>query len=325
MVTFVLRILEALVKALVIHQYGGSSVAGIEDVPAPVPGPSEVLVRVRAASINPVDWKVRAGKARIITGGTFPKVLGVECSGEIVRTGEAVRQFAPGMPAVLLAGVRRLGALAEFACASMDTVYPITGGIPFEQAACLPIAGLTALQSLRDHGRIAAGRKVLVNGAAGGVGHFAVQIARIFGAEVTGVCSGKNRDFVRELGAAQVIDYTNEDFTLGDARYDLIFDAVSSRSFGACRRVLTPSGVYVNTLPDRTLIAQLVTSFLPGKKARSMWVKPSVSDMAWMMEQIAAGRIRVMIDQTYPFGQVADAFARSEEGHVRGKIVISMA
>jgi NADPH:quinone reductase-like Zn-dependent oxidoreductase len=316
---------ETLVKALVIHQYGDGSVAGIENVPAPVPGPSEVLVRVRAASINPVDWKVRAGTARIFTGSRFPKVLGVECAGEVVQTGDIARQFAPGMPVVLLAGVRRLGTFAEFACTSMDTVYPITGGIPFEQASCLPIAGLTALQSLRDHGRIAAGRKVLVNGAAGGVGHFAVQIAKIFGAEVTGVCSGKNRDFVRDLGADQVIDYTNEDFTLGGVRYDLIFDAVSARSFGECRRVLAPSGVYVNTLPDRTLIAQLFTSFLPGKKARSMWVKPSAGDMAWMMEQIAAGRVRVMIDRTYPVDQIADAFARSEEGHARGKIVISMA
>ena len=168
------------------------------------------------------------------------------------------------MPAVPLAGVRRLGTLAEFACTGADTVYPMTGGIPFDQAACLPIAGLTALQSLRDHGRIAAGKKVLVNGASGGVGHFAVQIAKVFGAEVTGVCSGKNADFVKALGADRLIDYTSEDFTLTGGRYDLIFGAVSSRSFSKCRRVLSPSGMYVNTPPDGTVIAQLVTSILPG-------------------------------------------------------------
>lgn len=312
-------------KALVIHRYGDRSIAGIEDVPAPVPGPSEVLVRTRAASINPVDWKVREGKARIFTGSKFPKVLGVECAGEVVQAGEAARQFPPGMPVVLLAGVKRLGTFAELACSGGDTVYPLTGGIPFEQAACLPIAGLTALQSLRDHGRIAAGKKVLVNGASGGVGHFAVQVAKVFGAEVTGVCSAGNSEFVTSLGADRVIDYQAEDFTLGTERYDLIFDAVSMRSFGECRRVLASGGVYVNTLPDMTLIAQLVTSFLPGKKARSMWVKPSEADMAWMLEQVAAGRIKAHIERTYPFDQIADAFARSESGHARGKIVVSMA
>jgi NADPH:quinone reductase-like Zn-dependent oxidoreductase len=312
-------------KALVIHQYGDRSVAGIEEMPKPAPGPSEVLVRVRAASINPVDWKVRQGKARIFTGGKFPKVLGVECAGEVLEAGSEAGQFTAGMQVVVLAGVRRLGTFAEYACASRDTVYPIVGDIPIGQAACLPIAGLTALQSLRDHGRIAAGKKVLVNGASGGVGHLAVQIGKVFGAEVTGVCSGRNAEFVQGLGADRVIDYTAEDFTLRDDQYDLIFDAVSSRSFGECRRVLAPAGIYVSTLPDRTLIAQLVTSLLPGKKARSMWVRPNANDMAWLMEQISANRIRVMIERTFPFERIAEAFAQSENGRTRGKIVVSLA
>jgi NADPH:quinone reductase-like Zn-dependent oxidoreductase len=311
-------------KALVIHRYGDNSIAGIEDMPVPVPGPPEVLIRVRAAGINPVDWKVRDGKAKIFTGALFPKVLGVECAGEVIRSGDMAKRFAPGAPVVLYAGVRRLGAFAEYACSDMDTVFPIPVGVPFEQAACLPIAGLTALQSLRDHGSIAAGKKVLVNGASGGVGHIAVQIAAVFGAEVTGVCSGKNLDFVGGLGARRVIDYTAEDFTLLDERYDLIFDAVATRSFGECRRILTPGGIYVNTLPDRTLIAHLVTSFLPGKKARFMWVKPRAADMTWMMEQLVSGRIKIHVDRMYPFERTTDALAESEGGHVRGKLVVMM-
>jgi len=310
-------------KALVIHRYGDNSIAGIEDVPLPVPGPPEVLVKVRAASINPVDWKVREGKAKIFTGRTFPKVLGVECAGTVEQAGDGTTRFRKGDPVVLFAGVRRLGTFAEYACSAEDTVYPITGAVPFDQAACLPIAGLTALQSLRDHGRIEAGMQVLVNGASGGVGHIAVQVAKVLGAEVTGVCSGTNAGFVQGLGADRVIDYTREDFTLGSVRYDLIFDAVSMRSFGECKRVLSPRGVYVSTLPDRTLIAQLVTSFLPGKKARTMWVKPRAEDMTWMMDQLAAGKITVAIERSYPFGEVAAAFARSESGHARGKIVVA--
>ncbi len=311
-------------KALVIHRFGDAGVAGIEVISEPAPGPSEVLVQVRAASVNPVDWKVREGKARIFTGSRFPKVLGVECAGEVVRTGEGVKDLPAGMPVVMLAGVKRLGTFAETACTGSDTVYPLTGGIPFEQAACLPIAGLTALQSLRDHGRIAPGQKVLVNGAAGGVGHFAVQLAKVFGAEVTAVCGAANKGFVTGLGADRVIDYQAEDFTLGSERYDLIFDAVSMRSFGECRRVLAAGGTYVNTLPDMTLIAQLVTSFLPGRKARSMWVKPSAADIAWMLAQMATGSVKAHIDHVYPFDRIADAFAQSESGHARGKIVVAM-
>jgi NADPH:quinone reductase-like Zn-dependent oxidoreductase len=311
-------------KALVIHRYGDGSIAGIEEVPAPSPGPPEVLVKVRAASVNPVDWKVREGKARIFTGTRFPKVLGVECAGVVERTGGSVTSVRPGDPVVVYAGVRRLGAFAQFACAGEDAVYPITGNIPLEQAACLPIAGLTALQSLRDHGGIEAGMRVLVNGAAGGVGHFAVQIAKVFGAEVTGVCSEANGAFVRSLGADRAIDYTREDFTLGSDRYDLVFDAVATRSFGECKRVLSPRGVYVSTLPDRTLIAQLVTALLPGKKARSMWIRPSAGDMAWMMEQMASGRVRAAIGLILPFDRIGEAFAASESGHARGKIVVTM-
>jgi NADPH:quinone reductase-like Zn-dependent oxidoreductase len=312
------------VKAAVFSRYGGNEVVEVKDVPVPVPARGEVLVRVHAASVNPVDWKVREGHARIFTGSKFPKVLGCECAGEVSGTGPGATKFRQGDRVIVFTSVKRLGAFAEYACMTEERVYQISPGISFEQAACLPIAGLTALQSLRDHGRIAAGNKVLINGAAGGVGHFAVQIAKVFGAEVTAVTSGRNADLVPGLGADRVIDYGSEDFTKGSERYDLIFDAVSRSTFWDCRRVLAPMGVYVSTLPNATIVAQIVTTLLPGRKARQMWVKPSAPDIAWMLDRIRAGRLRVVVEQSYPLDRVTDALAASEGGRTRGKIVVTM-
>lgn len=311
-------------QAAVFTRYGGNEVVEVTDIPLPVPGPAEVLVRVRAASVNPVDWKVRDGQAKIITGSKFPKVLGCECAGEVVETGSRAVRLRKGDRVVMYTSVKRLGAFAEFACAAEDRVYPIGEGISFEQAACLPIAGLTALQSLRDHGRTGAGKRVLINGASGGVGHFAVQIAKIFGAEATAVTSSRNIDFVKRLGADKVIDYIKEDFTRGSERYDLVFDAVSMSSFSDCKKVLTSTGIYVNTLPNATIVMQLLTGFLPGRKARSMWVRPSSTDIAWMMEQIESGKVRVVIEHAYPLDRIKDALAASEGGRTRGKIVVSV-
>jgi NADPH:quinone reductase-like Zn-dependent oxidoreductase len=311
-------------KAAVFKCYGGNDVVELKDMPVPVPGPAEVVVKVHAASVNPVDWKVRYGQARIITGSKFPKVLGSECAGEVTATGAGAAKFRKGDRVVMYTSVRRLGAFAEYACTAEATVYPIPEGVTYVQAACLPIAGLTALQSLRDHGKIAAGKKVLINGASGGVGHFAVQIAKVFGAEVTGVCSGRNADFVKGLGADRVIDYGNEDFTRGSERYDLIFDAVSRSSFWNSRHVLAPRGVYVSTLPNATVVAQIVTTLLPGRKARQMWVKPNAHDVAWMMDQIKGGKVMVVIDQAYPLDRIKDALAASEAGRTKGKIIVSV-
>jgi len=310
-------------KAAVFNRYGGNEVVEVKDVPVPVPGPGEVVIKVHAASVNPVDWKVRYGHARIFTGSKFPKVLGCECAGEVFETGAGATKFRKGDRVAMYTSVKRLGAFAEYACTAEDRVYPIAEGISFEQATSIPIAGLTALQSLRDHGRIVRGQKVLINGASGGVGHFAVQIAKVFGAEVTGVTSGGNIEFVKGLGADKVIDRTKEDFTKGSGLYDLVFDAVSMSSFSACKRVMTDSGRYVNTLPNATILFQLITGFLPGKKARSMWVKPNATDMAWMMDRIKAGKVRVVIDQVYPLAQIKDALAASEGGRTRGKIVVT--
>jgi NADPH:quinone reductase-like Zn-dependent oxidoreductase len=312
-------------KAAVFSRYGGNEVVEVKDVPVPIAARGEVVVKVHAASINPVDWKVRSGQLRIFTGSRFPKVLGCECAGEIFGTGAGAAKYRKGNRVVMYTSVKQLGAFAEYACTAEATVYPIPEGITFEQAACLPIAGLTALQSLRDHGRIEAGKKVLINGASGGVGHFAVQIAKIFGAEVTAVTSGRNGSFVKGLGADKVIDYAKEDFTKGSGLYDLVFDAVSMSSFGACKRVLTRGGIYVNTLPNATILFQLITAFLPGKKARSMWVKPNAADIVWIQDRIRDGKVKVVIDQVYPLDRIKDALAASEGGRTKGKIVVTAA
>ncbi|HAS54117.1 MAG: zinc-binding alcohol dehydrogenase [Nitrospirae bacterium GWC2_57_13] len=311
-------------KAVMLHNYGGNEQISIENTAEPGLQRGEVLIRVHAASVNPVDWKVRNGMARIFTGSRFPKVLGVECSGEIVDVGSGAAKFTKGDAVIGYAGARHLGAYAEYVALPESTVFFKPHNLSFEEASTLPIAGLTALQSLRDHGKIAAGKQVLINGAAGGVGHFAVQIAKVFGAHVTAVCSSRNIDFAKGLGADAVIDHTKEDFTQGSMRYDLIFDAVSMRSFKECGKVLVPHGVYVNTLPNRTIIDQIITAFLPGRKARSMWVRPKEADMEWMKEKIEAGRIRVVLDRVVPLEQVKEAFAYSESGRVRGKVVLNV-
>jgi NADPH:quinone reductase-like Zn-dependent oxidoreductase len=311
-------------KAVVFNKYGENDVIDIRDIPLPICGPRDVLIKVRAASVNPVDWKVRYGQARVLTGSTFPKVLGCECAGEVAGAGSRATKFTKGDPVVMYAGVRRLGAFAEYACTAEERVYPIPSEIQFAHAACIPIAGLTAIQALKDHGRIKAGSKVLINGAAGGVGHFAVQIGKALGAQVTGVCSGRSVDLVRSLGADRVIDRQQQDFTGTGERYDIIFDAVSKRSFRECRKALTSSGIYVNTLPDATLVAQFFTNFLPGRKARSMWVRPSADDMAWMMAQLKTGGIKVVVAKVFPLDQAREALAYSETETARGKIVLAV-
>jgi NADPH:quinone reductase-like Zn-dependent oxidoreductase len=312
-------------KAALIGRYGGNEVVEVRDVPQPEPGPDDVLIRVHAAAINPVDWKVRSGMMKLFTGRKFPKILGSECAGEVVATGSRVQRFAKGDQVIGFPGIKRLAAFAEYVCAPEQTTFPKPVNITFAQAATIPIAGITALQALRDQGRLAAGQHVLINGASGGVGTFAVQIAKIFAAKVTAVCSGANAELVRGLGADRVIDYTQEEFTKGSERYDLIFDAVAKAPFAACKRVLAPKGIYITTLPTfAVLLNRYLTGYLSSQKARIVMVKPNVQGMEWMKEQIEAGRIRIVIDREYPLGQIREALAYSESGKAKGKVVVEI-
>lgn len=310
-------------KAVVMTAYGGNEVIEVRDTPKPVCGPEDVMIRVHAAGINPVDWKVRSGQVKILTGRKFPKVLGNECAGEVVDVGYRMKKFRLGDEVIAYPGVRRLGAFAEYACSSEAATFPKSKDISFEQAACIPIAGLTALQALRDRARISIGMNVLINGASGGVGHFAVQIAKIYGANVTGVSSGANFAFMKALGADTVIDYTKQDFTRGENRYDIIFDAVAKRSFNECRKVLVRHGIYVSTLPSPGVILnQFVTGFFTSRKARTLSVRANEGDLQWMTNQIRSGRIKVVIDNVYPLDQAKEALAYCETGKAKGKIVI---
>jgi NADPH:quinone reductase-like Zn-dependent oxidoreductase len=312
-------------KAVVFDKYGSNDVVEVRDMPMPSPGTGDMLVKVCAASINPVDWKMGAGQLRVITGYKFPKVLGRECAGEVVETGSRVARFKKGDQVVALPPVRSMGAFAEYACAPEMTTFPKSGSISFEQAACIPIAGLTALQALRDKGQVSYGKKVLVNGASGGVGHFAVQIAKLFGADVTGVCSGANIDFVKGLGADSVIDYTKEDFTRGPRQYDIIFDAVAKRSFRDCKKSLSPHGIYISTLPSVSVVLhRYLVGLLSRKMAITIWVKPNAADMEWMQDQIGSGRINIAIDKIYPLDRAKEALAYSEAGRAKGKIVLKI-
>lgn len=310
-------------KAVTISRYGGNEVVDVADVPVPIPGQDDVLIKVHAASINPVDWKIRNGMLKILTGHAFPKILGFECAGEVVGTGARVQQFQKGDFVIGFTGIKRLAAFAEYVCVDEGSTFAKPDNCGFDEAATLPIAGLTALQALRDLGQLAAGGHVLINGASGGVGTFAVQIAKILGARVTAVCSAGNAALVHDLGADRVLDYAQEDFTRGGESFDVVFDAVAKRSFAECKRVMTANGIYISTLPTPSvLLNQYLTGFFTRRTARAVIAKPNAADMEWMKNHIEAGKLRVVVDKVFSLEQIKEALTYSETGKARGKVVV---
>ena len=326
---------DTTMKAIVYDTYGAAGVLRHRDVDTPPVGDGEVLVRVRAASVNPYDWHFMTGLPyffRMQIGLRRPKVhsLGADLAGEVEAVGANVTQVRPG-DAVF--GIAEQGSFAQYVCVAEDAVVPKPGNVTFEQAATVPMAGLTALQGLRDVGQIQAGQKVLINGAAGGVGTFAVQLAALLGADVTGVCSTSNVDMVRSIGAHHVVDYTQEDFTRGARRYDLMLDLIGNHPPSACRRVLNPKGLYIASygLPERRWLGpgrQLVTMFVGSLFASQRMVtfvsKSSKRDLQFLSERIAAGDVVPVIDRTYPLSETADAMRYLELGHARGKVVVTV-
>ena len=311
-------------KAIVIRRYGAADVLQYEDVEQPKIKPDQLLVKVHATSVNPIDWKIRKGMLRIFTGRKFPIILGGDVSGEVVEVGDRTTGFKTGDPVFANLGLLG-GAYAEFVAVPGKLAVLKSNNITHEQAAAIPGAALTALQALRKQGGIHQGDSVLINGASGGVGSFAVQIAKALGAEVTGVCSSKNVEFVKSFGVDCVIDYTEQDFTRDTAQYDIIFDAVGKRSFSSCRAVLKPRGVYVTTLPTLEGFVQMaLTTFIPGKKARLVALKPNSEDLSYLKNFIETGKIRPAIDRTFPLSKMADAHRYSETEHAKGKIVITV-
>lgn len=311
-------------KAAVINQYGPPSVLRYVDVNRPSIKPNQMLVKVHASSVNPIDWKIRRGMLQFLTGRSFPIILGFDVSGEVVQVGDLVTRFQPGD--LIYARLDQLvgGAYAEYAAVSEKVAALKPANMTHAQAAAVPLAGLTALQALRDEGKLEVGYKVLINGASGGVGTFAVQLAKVLGAgEVTGVCSRANSDLVASLGADRLIDYTQQDFTQDTVKYDIIFDVVGNRSFLDCKKVLQPKGVYITTQPFPTdFLQSFLTYLLPGQKYQVILMKSNHDDLAFLAEQIEEGKIRAVIDRTYPLSELAAAHTYSEEGHAIGKIVI---
>jgi NADPH:quinone reductase-like Zn-dependent oxidoreductase len=322
-------------KAIVYRCYGSPDVLRLESIGKPTPKADEVLVRVDAASVNPLDWHVLRGKPYIVRmeagfGRPQDPRLGVDFAGTVEAVGASVTRFKPGDE--VFGG--HDGAFAEYLTVREErAVVPKPANATFEQAAALPIAAITALQALRDKGRLQSGQKVLINGASGGVGTFAVQIAKSYGAEVTGVCSARNVDMVRSLGADHVIDYTREDFTRSGQHYDLIVDTVGSHSLLAYRRALTPHGVLVvvgaansgNWIGPLAIWfnAWMVSHFV-SQEFVPLLAQMNKDDLAVLAGLVQSGKLTAVIDRRYPLSQVPDAIRYVEQGHARGKVVIDV-
>ena len=321
-------------KAIVYTKYGSPDVLKFEEVQKPVPGDDEVLIKIHAAAITAGDVIVLNGKpfvTRFVTGLQKPKntILGKEMAGRVEAVGENVTQFQPGDEVFGDLSVASWGAFAEFVSVPQSAIALKPANLTFEEAAAVPESAIVALQALRDKGKIQPGQKVLINGASGGVGSFAVQIAKSFGAEVTAVCSTRNLEMVRSIGADHVIDYTQEDFTQNGKRYDLILAVNGYHPISDYRRALTPEGIYVATggTMDQSLQATMIGPFISktgSKTMGGMMVKPNQNDLVFMKELLEAGKIAPVIDRRYPLSEVAEAFRYIGEGHAKGKVVVTV-
>jgi NADPH:quinone reductase-like Zn-dependent oxidoreductase len=321
-------------KAITYHRYGSPDVLELEAVDEPVAKDDEVLIRVRAASVNPRDWHFLRGLPYIMRpiGLRIPKDggFGSDVAGQVEAVGKAVTRFRPGDE--VFAHVLT-GGFAEYTCVSEDVLGLKPANLTFEQAAAVPLAALTALQGLRDHGQIQSGQKVLIIGASGGVGTFAVQLGKSFGADVTGVCSTRNLDLVRSIGADHVIDYTQEDFTQNGQKYDLIFQLAGTRSPSDCRRALTSKGKLILSSGesdgrwigplDRIIKAVALSPFV-SQRLGAFEAKRSKEDLQVLKELIESGKVSPVIDRTYPLSETPEAIRYLEAGHARGKVVITV-
>jgi NADPH:quinone reductase-like Zn-dependent oxidoreductase len=325
-------------KAVVYHKYGSPDVLELAEVAKPTPKDDEVLLKVHAASVNPADWHLLRGKpyiARLQLGLRKPKdsVLGCDMAGQVEAVGKNVTMLQPGDEVFGSPFMHGFGAFAEWVSVSEDLLTSKPTTLSFEQAAAVPLAASTALQGLRDHGRIEPGHKVLIIGASGGVGTFAVQIAKSFDAEVSGVCSTRNAEMVRSLGADHVIDYTREDFTRSGQNYDLILQLAGTLSPSECRRALTSKGTLVQISGESDgrwigavarIIKGLVLSPFVSQKMASFTVKPNKEDLQFLKQLIETGTLTPVIDRTYSLSEVPEAIRYLEEGHARGKVVVTL-
>jgi NADPH:quinone reductase-like Zn-dependent oxidoreductase len=320
-------------KAIVYNRYGPSEVLRYEEIEKPSPKEDEVRIRVLAASVNPLDWRIRSGTpffVRLMMGLSESKLKrpGVDVAGRIEAVGPKVTRLRVGDEVF---GTCR-GAFAEYVCTPESSVVTKPANVTFEEAAAVPIAGYTALQALRNKGHVQPGQKVLINGASGGVGTFAVQIAKSFGADVTGVCSTRNVEMVRAIGADRVVDYTREDFTKSGQCYDVIVDNAGNHSVSEVRRAMSPGGIcvavggpwlgYVPLLTE--MIKAAVSSRFSDRKMRTLLARRNPEDLATLRDLMEAGKVKPVIDRRYGLSEVPEAMRYLEEGHARGKVIIAV-
>lgn len=310
-------------RAAVYEDYGAAAVLHMTDRPRPQRESGEVLIEVRASSVNPIDYRLRSGEMKLILPGGFPRVPGYDVAGVVVDC-PAEAPFSPGDRVMAFLDHKRGGAFAEFATCGPDVVARIPDDMPFGEAAAIPLAGTTALQSLRDHGKLQPGQQVLINGASGGVGLFAVQIAKSFGCHVDAVASGDNEKFCRSLGADHFYNYESVDFTTSDERWDLVFDAAGKSSYWGSRSVLKDGGRFVSTEPDVKGMLMTVLTWPLSKSGTIMLAKPNADDLRELIRLYEAGQLQVTIDSRFPLQDAAAAHRRVETGVDRGKVIVTI-
>ncbi len=309
-------------KAVVFRKNGSPDVLEINDVETPIIKDDEVLVKVYAVSVNPVDVVIRKNRIMSFFVNRGSKITGSDLSGKIVSVGKTVASMKNGDDVF---GFKQGGTTAEYVAIPENKVAIKPINMTFEEAAAVPLAALTALQALRDKGNICSGQSVLVNGASGGVGTYAVQIAKSFGTDVTGVSSTKNLELIKSLGADKVIDYTKEDFTRTNQRYDIILDAVAKSSYSKCKKILNQGGIFISTRFSPLLLIQVMSTVLFGsKKAKTVFVNSNTKDLEIIGELIKENKVKSIIAQSYPMNKTSEAHLHIENGHTRGKVVISI-
>jgi NADPH:quinone reductase-like Zn-dependent oxidoreductase len=316
--------LPATMRVAEYDRYGGPEVLVVRERPRPTPGRGQVLVRVRAAALNPKDVLVRAGKFRWLTGRRFPRRTGYDWAGEIAALGPGVDDLAVGARALGMIDAQAGGACGEYVVAERGELTRCPPGLAFAEAAALPLAGLTALQALRDLAALAAGQRLLVNGASGGVGTLAVQLGKALGAHVTAVTSARNHELARGLGADDVLDYAVADLARPARPYDVVFDVFGNRSFAALRAALAPRGTYVTTVPSARAVIDHLRTRLGGRRARLVVVRSRAADLDELLALHARGALTPVVDRRFPLAELADAHRYLATRRARGKVVITI-
>ena len=310
-------------RAMVIDQYGGPEMLHAATVPRPLPTRGQVLVRTRFVGVNPKDVVVRKGKFQVATGKKFPLIVGHDIAGEVVEAGLGA-DLAEGDLVYGMINDLAGRAYAEYAAVDCQQLAKAPSSVELRVAAAVPLASQTALQALRNQARVEPGQHILINGASGGVGVFAIQIAKVLGAEVTAVCSHRNVDLVNELGADRVIDYTETELVDLDERFDAIFDVFGNYRFDKLKHLLTPRGTYVQTIPSSRIFKDVARTFVRGKRAKLVIVKSRRKQLDWIRQQIDAGSMRVVVDSTFPLDQAPEAHRYMETKRARGKVVLEV-